>query len=58
MKADVTDMKKRVIAISEEARQKLSLLANVMESQEMMSSKMNQFQNWFGEFTNGVSKLV
>ena len=57
LKADVTDMKKRVIAISEEARQKLSQLSNVMESQEMMSSKMGDFQNWFGEFTSSVSKL-
>lgn len=57
LKADVTDMKRRVIAISEEARQKLNSLSNVMESQEMMNSKMNDFQNWFGDFGSNVSKL-
>jgi len=57
LKADVTDMKRRVISISEEARNKLGALATVLESQEMINSKMNELQNWMADFCAAINKM-
>ena len=57
LKADVTDMKRRVIAISEESRQKLSELAAFLDTQDTMNSKMNEFQAWLNEFELSVNKM-
>lgn len=57
LKADITDMKRRIAMISEESRQKLSDLAVMLDNHDLLQSSLKDFQVWLADLESNLDKM-